>query len=136
MDHAKILLRHLFRAAGDHTEPVRIVSGRLRRDFYNDLVADAEQTLQKAKVSVVVLSNEQLKDNPFYEVVKNHPNGDVRVLGTDPVSYTHFLVVGERRYRVEHDDGKHTAYASFNNEVIPPLLIEYFDHLHKRANAA
>ena len=136
MDHAKVLLRQLLQTANDKKEPVRIVSGRLRKEFYNELVDKARHVLNETTISVVVLSDEQLQNNRFYDLVKHHSNGQVTLLSQDPNRWTHFIVVGDRRYRVEVDDGKHTAHASFNNEVIPRLLHERFEELLRRARAA
>ena len=136
MEHAKILLRQLLLTASEKGETVRIVSGRLRRDFYNDLLAEAQKTLDRVKVSIVVLSGDQLDGNRFFELVRGHHNGEVVVLEQEPERWTHFIVVGDKRYRVEEDDGKQTAHASFNNEIIPQLLIDRFEYLLEKGAAA
>lgn len=135
-EHAKVLLQQLLLTASEKGETVRIVSGRLRRDFYNDLLNEVKKALDSVEVSIVVLSREQLDDNPFFNLVNEHPKGKVVALDEEPGRWTHFIVVGDKRYRIEEDDGKQTAHASFNNEVIPQLLIDRFEYLSGKGAAA
>ena len=122
MAHALIIVRQLIQTATQHGEEIRIVSGRLMRDFYSQLVSVTRAALEKVTVSVVVLSKEELDGNKFYDLVTNSDRGEVVVLDSPPSSMSHFVVVGDRRYRVELDDGQKKALASFNDDVIPQML--------------
>ena len=135
-EHALVLIRTLFETAVRHKEEVRIVSGRLLESFYEELVDTARQALDcGVRFSVLVLNGKQLEGNRFAETMKEHANGSLAVLEHDEKSLPHFVVVGDRRFRVEIDDERKIATASFNNDTIPPMLIRFHRELIETAKA-
>ena len=139
IDHALVLIGRLFETARRHKEEVRIVSGRLLKSFYQNLIDSARKVLDDGvQVSVVVLSNDdsQLNGNGFYDLLNRHKNGRVDVLDRDAESMPHFVVVGERRYRVEVDDKRKKAFAAFNDDTIAPVLVGIHAKLQETASGA
>lgn len=136
-EHALVLIRILFETAMRHKEEVRIVSGQLLKSFYEQLVDTACQALDRdVRFSVIVLTDSQrLKGNRFAELMTDHKNGSIAVIDAD-TRPPHFVIVGERRYRVEMDDERKIALASFNDDTITPMLLELFSGLKNRAVAA
>ena len=139
IDHALIIIECLLDAAKKRREDVRIVSGCLLESFYSRLVEKATEVLQaKVPIRVVVLgrSREDLQNNAFYNAVNKHENGEVHVLAEDPGTTPHFVVTGDRRYRVEVDDEKKKAMASFNDSTTGKMLISIYESLLVPAAAA
>ena len=128
--HAKIIIRELFESAIRHEEDVKIVSGHLLDEFYQDLVEPAGRILDKSSIKAVVLEStkEELEDNELFQLVNEHPRGEVVVRDPveDPGKWTHFVLAGDRRYRIEIDDGKKDAIASFNDVTVGEVLMNAF----------
>lgn len=136
-EHALVLLRVLFETAMRHKEGVRILSGNLLRPFYEKLVDTARQALDSGVLfSVLVRTGKQLAGNGFAELIAEHVNGSIATLEDADEAPPHFVVVGARRYRVEIDEERKIALASFNDDTIAPLLLKLHDGLTKRAKSA
>lgn len=132
-EHALILIRVLFETAMRHKEEVRIVSGSLLKPFYEKPVDTARKALDSGvRFSVLVRTGKQLEGNGFANLMKEHINGSIDTLEHDDKG-PHFVVVGDRRYRVEMDDKRKIALASFNDDTIAPLLLKLHDGLTKKA---
>ena len=138
--HAQTLFVNLIQAAFERSrvEPIRIVTGSLNKDFYaSDKIIDAIATYlskEGANIEVVVLNSDaDLTDHPFVEAVKNSGKGSVIVADANaPLQQVpHFIVVGDRRFRLETDHGQTKAIACFNNKEIGAYLI----NLYKRVFA-
>lgn len=125
MEHALILVRYLFIKASQKSKEVRIVSGRLFEPFYSRLIDTIGQVLEKSKVVVLILAADQIKGNSFVNRVKEHPNGKVGVLDMAPDLLSHFVVVGDRSYRIEMDDERKMAHACFNDSIVAPSLVRW-----------
>ena len=137
IEHALIIVKHLLDAARRHGEDVRIVSGRLLQSFYSELAGKATAIMDEGvKIGVVVLdkSDAELQDNDFYNAIKDHDNGDVKVVSNKTA--IHFVVSGIHRYRVEVDDEKKKAIVSFNDATIGKLLGSIYDSLNSATSAA
>lgn len=135
-EHALVLIRTLFETAVRHREEVRVVSGRLLKSFYGELAKTARLALDRGvRFSVLVLNGKQLEGNEFADVMKEHANGSLAVLKRGDESLPHFVVVGDRRFRVEVDDELKIALASFNNDIIPPMLKDIHNRLTEEADA-
>lgn len=136
-EHALVLIRVLFETALRHKEEIRIVSGSLLKPFYEQLVDTARQALDSGvRFSVLVRNGKQLKSNRFAELMTEHKNGSIATLEDDDNKGPHFVVVGARRYRVEMDDERKIALASFNDDTIAPLLLDLHDRLKETARVA
>lgn len=136
-EHALVLIRVLFETAMRHKEHVRILSGSLLRPFYEKLIDTARQALDSGvDFSVLVRTGKQLEGNGFAELMAEHGNGSIATLEDDDEGPPHFVVVGARRYRVEMDDERKIALASFNDDTIAPLLLKLHDGLTKKAKSA
>ena len=132
ISHAKIIVDQLFESAIRHGENIRMASGRLLPEFYSDIIDKAKKVLsQRIRISVVVLDSteDDLRDNKLYSVVVNDPHGEVLTSrGSMTGEQVHYVLVGEKRYRVEIDDKTKEAIASFNDPRIGGLLAD----AHKR----
>lgn len=132
-EHALILFKHLFKAALKYDDKnIRIVSGHLTREFYRELVEEVRACLEKG-VHVEVLVTEpkaDIEDNEFVRVVRASPNGTVLV-SRKPLSTSHFIVVGEKRFRLEEDHKQCKAVACFKNQDIAKSLIDVFNLIKK-----
>lgn len=137
IEHAKIIVRELFNCAIRDQQDVRISSGKLQEDFYDDMVDLGRKAMdQDVHVSVVVLDSaeEQLQGNSFYETVEDHANGRVFTLDL-PETETHYVLVGDSRYRVEFDDVTKEAVASFNDGTVGHLLADVHEGYLRTAAA-
>ena len=136
-EHALVLIRVLIETAMRHKEDVRILSGNLLRPFYEKLVDTARQALNSGVLfSVLVQTGKQLAGNGFAGLMAEHGNGSIATLEDDDEAPPHFVVVGDRRYRVEIDDERKIALASFSDDTIAPLLSKLHDGLTKKAKSA
>lgn len=137
VEHALVLIRILFETAIRHKEEVRIVSGRLFKSFYEELVDTARRALDYGvQFSVLVLtSKRQLEGNEFAKLITDHDNGSIAVIEDGDERLPHFVIVGDRRYRIEIDDERKIAVASFNDDTITPMLLEFYSRLECRASA-
>lgn len=129
--HAKIIIEELFKSAIRNGEDIKIVSGRLLNEFYEDLIEPAREVLKHSRIEIIVLdaTKEEMQGNDFFRLVNEHDRGSAIVsrIGDANAYQAHFVLVGDRRYRIEIDDGKKDAIASFNNETLGELLLKAFD---------
>lgn len=132
-DHALILYKRLFKAALMYDDKdIRIISGHLTREFYKELVSDVSACLEKG-VHVEVLVTEPQADigeNEFARAVRASSNGFVYA-SDRALSTPHFILVGEKRFRLEEDHKQCKAVASFKNQDITGSLIRVFDLIKK-----
>ena len=132
--HAKIIVRELFKSAIKNIEPVYIVSGKLDRDFYRDLVGKAQQVLEQSRIEIIILDADEndMEGNELFELVSSHNNGTVIAHSGLTEHHAHFVLVGNRRYRVETDDGRKDAIACFNNPSVGQVLTNAFNNYREQ----
>lgn len=133
-EHALTLFRNLIQIATDKGEPIRIISGNLHKKFYSELVQPIHDYLQseKANLEVIVLNvndNEQAV-HPFIEEVDKSERANLITVNEENGSFSspHFIVVGDKRFRLETDHEQTKAIASFNN----PEIAEFLDTLFRK----
>jgi translation initiation factor 2B subunit (eIF-2B alpha/beta/delta family) len=138
ISHARVLIENLLCEAADRKEDVRIISGCLSKDFYNNLVSVLENALEKGvSVRTVVLNGrDRLAGNLFAEMIEQHDNGTLTVLDLDVDVAPHFIVVGNKRYRLETHDGHAKAIACFNDEQLGGLLSNIYSQYEELNNTA
>lgn len=127
-EYALVLFKHLLQVAWEQKEDVKIVSGKLEKDFYNKLVEDVTPLLDSAKiqVSVIVLEKVNLEGNNFANAVRG--KGDFRMNETEEkFKIPHFILVGSKRFRIETDHDTARADASFNDDVLGEALLSYYN---------
>jgi len=136
--HALTLFKNLFQAAIVNTEPVKIVSGNLDDDFYNDLDEDLKKCLDKdISVEVFALNHRDLQSNKFAQTLITHKNGTFNQFPIDEkVQSPHFILVGENKYRAETDHVQAKAIASFNNSSVGETLSQLFSELKEQFERA
>ena len=135
--HATYLLYKLLKSAAKRKRRVRIISGRLDKHVYNQLVG-VLQECQNAGVDMDVVVLEGVDDpnggNKFYTNLLGYdkarcyePTNDNKkaVAGGTP----HMLLVGNHGFRYETDTETHRARANFKNPGFVKILNEYFDGL-------
>ncbi len=132
-DHALILFKNLFLSARNSKQPVRIVTGTLNPDFYGELVDCVEETMKKQKVELIVLERnmEGLNSNAFASAIKSNPNGRLFVKhnNDEDIQTSHFVVVGEDKYRFELNHEQTQAVANFKNKTMGEQLVKLFNIL-------
>ena len=87
-----------------------------------------------ARIEIIALNH--IEDgNELSELVAKHDNGRViRATGIPELTEhtAHFVLVGDRRYRIETDDGRKDAIACFNNQTVGQVLENAFNAYKKR----
>lgn len=128
-DHAVELFKALFdEAIKDKTlPPIKITSGELRADFYEQLTEDAKNALEKGvKIQLVILKPDtNIEDNQFVNMLRAHENGEV-YKAINEVKSPHFILVGTDRFRLETSHKQTKAVACFENSKIGGILNNQF----------
>jgi hypothetical protein len=130
IDHAVILFKNLLKVAARDSQPVRIFSGCFDPIVYDRLLDDL-QKVREANVPIALISEcneENLATNRFVNEVRNYQHSEVRALG-DQLGLPHFIVVGDRSYRIETDDALKSARANFNDPSVGATLNTIFNNL-------
>ncbi len=134
-EYALILFENLLDVALEKTEDVKIVSGSLDKTFYNKLVQKINLLLDKVQVTVFVLEDVDLSGNHFASAVTER--GDLRVNKTGKkINIPHFILVGDRRFRIETDHNQAQADASFDDEALGKVLLNFYNEAGKAIPAS
>ncbi|HIJ23743.1 MAG: hypothetical protein HON68_11010 [Gammaproteobacteria bacterium] len=132
-EHAQMLFKNLLEVAAEKKEEVRLVSGHLNPDFYDKLTNEMRAVLDSGvPVELVVLDNsDKFKKGDLLSLVSSHPKGKVITApaGYDLSSHPHFLLVGDRRYRLETDHASTKAVANFGHPEMGKFLHDIYDNL-------
>ena len=123
--HAKVLFDDLLKIAKKKKEQVCIYSGTLNEDFYNQLADSVKSALERTEVLVAVSKSEDLENNLFAQAVKGSPNGKLKTVHESLLGagWPHFILVGDKRYRIEKDDVTKQAIACFNDPTLGKVLL-------------
>jgi sugar-specific transcriptional regulator TrmB len=134
--HAKELFLNLIDEARAKKENVAIVSGELNREFYSQLAETTQKALSEGiQVSLLVTNPDvRLDQHPFAQTILR-AGGEVYE-ATEKLAAPHFIVVGDKRFRVETDHDQTKAIACFNNSVVGHALRELFDTLVKSSHVS
>jgi hypothetical protein len=129
IEHAKVLFENLIDMGRELKEPIRIVSGKLNTEFYGQLTDKAEQALKEnTPIELVVVDPDiNLDDNPFANIIRE--SGGHVYQTTEKIEYPHFILVGEKRFRLETDHAQTKAVACFNNIEVGTFLHKMFNLL-------
>lgn len=127
-EHAKVLFANLIQEAGDLKEDVIIVSGELHQDFYGSLTEETECALKKGvRVRLAVLSpGADMEQHPFVDLLRRY-NATIYT-PSNSLSIPHFILVGDKRFRLETDHKQTKAVASFNNQQAGAVLKDIFEN--------
>jgi len=132
IEHAKVAVEAVLDVAIEDKKDVCIVTDSLRKDFYSNekLVSKARELLtNKNKIEIIVLDpNADLTQNTFADVVRDDSYGSI-LLGDKKHSAPHFIVAGDRVFRLETNHNQTKATISFNNESIGSCLLAEFNRL-------
>ena len=132
IEHAKVAVEAILDVAVEDEKDVCIVTDSLRKDFYSNLalVSKVKQVLaSQHKVGIIVLDSEtDLTNNAFANVVKDNKYGSI-LRGDKKNSAPHFIVAGDRVFRLETDHNQTKATISFNNESMGSCLLAEFNRL-------
>lgn len=134
--YALLLFENLLEVALEKQESVKVVSGSLDKDFYNKLVNKITPLLDKnIDVSVLVLGKLDSDGNEFAKLVRE--KGHLRInTSNDKINCPHFILVGKNRFRIETNHTSAQADASFNNEVLGKVLLNFYDEAKKSISAS
>lgn len=133
IEHAKVLAKYLFRVALDKNEEVRITTGSLEKDFYENFTDIIKKILIKKKVSII--SENTCANSTFQEAIEESENGSIQVFkpkkNAQIQSLPHFILVGDGAYRLETNDKLKIATASFNRPSVGEFLKSIFQAIEK-----
>jgi len=135
IEHAKELFVNLIEEGQSKKEDIAIVSGNLNREFYSQLVPVAKEAL-KTGINISLLIADPSVDtegHPFVNVLLDG-GGSVYKARTSLIDTSHFIVVGEKRFRLETDHAQTKALACFNNAEVGKVLNKAFVTLIKSDN--
>lgn len=135
IEHAYVLFDNLLELSLDKNLSVKIVTGCLEQPFYEQLENKIKAILEKG-IGIDIISlctKEKLSHNSIAKIVSEHKNGSVKVLKADGEYHQqHFILVGDRSYRIEFSNKNKIAEANFNNELVGEFLQKQFAELsHK-----
>ena len=135
--HAKILIQNLLIAARSAEENVKIVTGEFSEEVYDSSIADEMKATLDAGCSFDVIvtdaAEDDLGDSLVYQALKTVRDGDhsgranIRFAGDAFSEISHFVLVGENKYRLEPDPTEISAIASFNDSDTGQLIDGLFD---------
>lgn len=136
-DHALILFRELLNEAVSEKHDVRIVTGHMGELFYGQLEQEFEKCLESdINIKIVVLNpNRNYEVDPIVEKIRaKNKNWFIIQSVTDKKvgdQFPHYILVGNKCYRLETDHNQAKAVANFNNPNIGTFLLNNFNNLEK-----
>ena len=135
LEHASVLFDNLLQLAIDNKLPVKIVTGCLEKPFYEKISNKVKDVLESGnRVDIIALCNkEKLQHSDLAKMVNEHTHGSVKLLSADKEhNQQHFILVGDKSYRIEFSDRDKIAEANFNNELVGEFLQGEFETLSKQ----
>lgn len=138
-NHALIVIENLFEMAIEDKIDIKIVSGCLQNNFYENLIPKAQNILDLGcRIDVITLCPiEALEHNKFKHLLNNY-NTQTSILclkeKEEAPSIPHFMLVGKTGYRIEFNDENKIAEGCFNNELVGNFLEEQFCRLKENEN--
>jgi len=133
IEHAKVLAKYLFRFANEENKEVRITTGSLEKDFYENFTEIIQKILHNNKV--LIISENTCDTSTFKEAVTASKNGSIQVFKPEKnaqiQSLPHFILVGDSAYRLETNDKLKIATASFNRPSVGEFLKSIFQAIYK-----
>lgn len=134
-NHANILIKNLFISAREDEEKVRIVSGKFAQNVYDESVAVEVTKALGAKIEFDVILTDveagEMAGNPVYEAMKNNTNATITFAKDTFGKASHFVLVGNSKYRLEANPEKISAIASFNDPSTGALIGSLFKSAHE-----
>jgi len=132
--HALFTFHELLDLANKEKYSVRIVSSRFNSEFYGKLENDIDKCLNNgSEVSVICTSYDMdLTGNKFVDTIKTHKNGYFRQVKDNNLSIPHFILVGDKSYRLETDHLQAKAIINFNDDIWGNFLRERFEENYNR----
>ena len=129
IEHAKIVVKYLFKMAEEKKLDVKIATGCLDGAFYSNFTESAKNILKNNKISII--SHDEPDESIFKTLISESENASLLTAGNKVMSLPHFILVGDKAYRIEEDNMLMTARASFNRESIGSFLASFFGDIKK-----
>ncbi len=131
IEHAQDLFSELFKEAEETKGNVKIVSGILTEDFYGQFSDTVKRIIdQGISVQLAVLSPKvNLEKHVFATSILDR--GGKVFQADEELDTPHYILVGDRGFRLETDHNKTKAVASFNNPEVAKRLEIHFANLVK-----
>lgn len=134
VDHALYLFKSLLSVAVSEKEPVRIVSGHLKSEFYDNLSDQLDQCIDAGvDIELLILNgNVHVNNSSFASKIDTYSHGKVyKAPKGYELNAQHMLLVGDRaeRYRLETDHEQTKAVASFNGPSMGETLLSTYRQL-------
>ena len=128
LSHAAVLVEKLLKTADEDKLPIRIVSGCMASSFYEQFCGKFKDLLGKGLQIRALVEDDSCLDgsHSICEEIRSHKNGSVLQL-PDVGGCPHFILVGDRVFRLETNHDLKSAKASFDDPVIGKMLLSLFD---------
>lgn len=128
IEHAKVLFENLIKEGINRKEEIRLISGNLNEEFYNKLLYLADELIeQNINVQIIIAyPDTDIKNNQFANKINSVDKRCV-YKAKQKINVPHFILVGDKRFRIETDHEETKAIACFNNEVVGKSLKTIFE---------
>lgn len=136
VEHAKILVKYLFKMALSKKLDMKMISGCLNGEFYDNFTESAKKLLAGGN-RISLISVKSPDEGSFKDVLKSDNSGNASIIVADDKvdSLPHFILVGDSAYRFENSDILCTAQASFNKPSMGKFLNFLFEDIRKSLTA-
>jgi len=132
IEHAGILMDELLTHAIENKLDIKLVSGRLEKNFYDSLMPKFEDAVKAGcKVDVLVGCGEssKIENKALYKLLNNPGRASAHYI--EDKSIIHFMLAGDSAYRVEINKEYKTAIGHFDNTTIGEVLSKKFEEYAK-----
>ncbi len=130
-EHGRIIADNIFEAALSDKLDVSIITGTLRREFYEPLVPKLSRLLETNKVNLIVVDPEEseLSGNKFLDCISSASNREIIINRDNSQNrrHQHFILAGDSMYRLETDHEMGLAVANFNDPIVGEMLRDRFE---------
>lgn len=132
------IVMRLFELALEKKKDIRIVSGVLHERFFIDFKDMAKEMLkEKLSLKAIVLHpHYKVKKYSFADIIKNPNHSGELIVAPFPrddsidIRHPHFILIGNKSYRLELSHSKGGAIANFNDPIIGGFLYDVFEDLY------
>ena len=131
--HANVLIKNLLIAARSAKEDVKIVTGEFSAEVYDETISnEVSATLDSGRSFDVIITDAfeaDMAGNPVYDILEaaraadgNEERVKIQFAGEAFSKISHFVLVGENKYRLESDPTTISTIASFNDPNTGKLI--------------
>lgn len=130
--HASYLMAKLIEKASETNVKVRVVSGRLFSDVFDEhhLMTQATSFVKSGGSISVRVEQEPDPRSQFVDLLRSHENCSIEVMpnAEQAPATPHFMLVGDNAFRLETNHESSSAFGCFNNKNVGKTLLSIFEH--------